>query len=648
MARGIAAGSTEVTIVHKGVELVVPVHVDAPTPNEALVGETGGAISTPDGAVFALAPSSLEGEQLVKVTTVAEAELPIGMPRDFNFLAGYELQFDGDQLETPAQLAIPVAEHIAPGTQLYLFRYGHVPDETGTLQPIWWQDEIAVVGEDHVARTSSPPWTGVRPAGIWVLGEPGPGVTVARGVLTITFPIGIFPAMFTLAGSVASVAPLMAVSIDISELKIVTIPVQGLPVVTTVGVSLNPGVVNTVESVVTQPPDVLPKAPVLLGSRFEFRAFGEEVKPVVVLTGLNFSASPASSLSSRTLVQFRQQGVTVDAVAMGFPQQIGDGLEEIVVEVPRAVIVGIADFQVVRLDQVIELGPCTGEYVHAERAFVSNPMHLQPEANYVTAAMRTSNRVVVFTQGDPAADDPPSELDEVAQIPVGVSPRATAVTSDHARVYVTNTGDRSEGSATVSVIDLLALQEVDTQPGNGGSSGPDPLDRIVLPDGARPFQITLDPDERYAYVGDEAQGAIYVIDIDPASPEFHRHVYTIALPWSATQIGLRGAPALARRREAVGWVSVGNGRGQPREPHLALGDSALDGPQQPGLELVQALLAIAQLHAGAAARQTMSQHRELALFEREPAPSALRELLLDECEALAPFLLVGHGELCGL
>jgi YD repeat-containing protein len=245
-------------------------------------------------------------------------------------------------------------------------------------------------------------------------------------------------------------------------------------------------------------------------------------------------------------VQFLQQGKTITAVALGPPHEIGDGIEEILVEVPQSVILGIAEFRVVRLDKVIEPGECTGQFVKVERALFSNSMRLSSTANYVVAAMRGADDVVIFTQGDPSSANPPATLNEVAHIPVGINPRQTALTDDHTRAYVTNSGypgsflERPPGDATVSIIDLIALQEIDLIPGNAVPTGSEPIDRIVLPNYSRPYHIALDPANTFAYVADQDVGAVYVIDINPKSPTFNRHVHTVTLPPDATRKGLRG------------------------------------------------------------------------------------------------------------
>ncbi len=50
---------------------------------------------------------------------------------------------------------------------------------------------------------------------------------------------------------------------------------------------------------------------------------------------------------------------------------------------------------------------------------------------------------------------------------------------------------------------------------------------IAWPDDSSPRSIVIDPTDSYAYIGDYNLGRIYVIDIDPSSPDSNQHVETI-------------------------------------------------------------------------------------------------------------------------
>ena len=199
---------------------------------------------------------------------------------------------------------------------------------------------------------------------------------------------------------------------------------------------------------------------------------------------------------------------------------------------PQQVIAGLAQLSVVRVDEVSDFDPHTLLPVEAERHYESNRVTLPGGVDYVVVgsygvvAGDVIPEIDVFTQGNPFAADPASALQLVAQIPVGVGwneggrggVRSTALTADNTRAYGTLTW---EGS--VAVVDMLALQEADADP---NCSCPGHVDQIKLPDGAQPFWIALDKTNTHAYVSDRqdygGKGRIYVIDIDPRSPDFHR------------------------------------------------------------------------------------------------------------------------------
>ncbi|WP_293277678.1 YncE family protein [Microcoleus sp. PH2017_14_LAR_D_A] len=95
-------------------------------------------------------------------------------------------------------------------------------------------------------------------------------------------------------------------------------------------------------------------------------------------------------------------------------------------------------------------------------------------------------------------------------------PESIAPTNNATRAYVTmrNTG-------RVSVVDLMALREIDTNPQTAT------VDGIALPQGARPQGIVIDPKDNYAYIADQNRPNIYVLDINPNSATYHTVVQTI-------------------------------------------------------------------------------------------------------------------------
>src|SRR5262249_1713177 len=115
----------------------------------------------------------------------------------------------------------------------------------------------------------------------------------------------------------------------------------------------------------------------------------------------------------------------------------------------------------------------------------------------------------------------------------------------HTRAYVT-----LQNIGAVAVVDMLTLRQAAV---------------IPLPTGAVPFWIEIDRQDQVAYVSDEMRGSIYVIDINPKSPDFDTWVQTISLPAFATPPGLR-QPAISddgRRLYAAAPNRDSSGRVDP-------------------------------------------------------------------------------------
>ncbi|WP_293120760.1 DNA/RNA non-specific endonuclease [Okeania sp. SIO1I7] len=146
-----------------------------------------------------------------------------------------------------------------------------------------------------------------------------------------------------------------------------------------------------------------------------------------------------------------------------------------------------------------------------------------PVEERVELAMTTmtfGNRVNLINARNPleviASDESSSQDLLLASIPVGSRPRYTAATSEASRAYVT-----LEGGSGLAVLDLQGFRQLDTQPDVEG------VNPIALPDDSSPRPLIIDPLDNYAYVGDGQKGQIYVIDINPNSPDYNQHVETI-------------------------------------------------------------------------------------------------------------------------
>ena len=167
--------------------------------------------------------------------------------------------------------------------------------------------------------------------------------------------------------------------------------------------------------------------------------------------------------------------------------------------------------------------------------FKSNLANLPDEPLYKSVSLvpqAWGNSIAVFNTTNPTDVINTSQVGSpdllLAKIPVGIAaagtsggPRYVAATSDGTVAYTP-----LESQGRVAVVDLLALQQVNT---NRGASDP----TIALPTGAQPFSIVIDHLDRYAYVADRRPangvGKIYVIDINPNSATYNKHIKTISI-----------------------------------------------------------------------------------------------------------------------
>ncbi len=228
-----------------------------------------------------------------------------------------------------------------------------------------------------------------------------------------------------------------------------------------------------------------------------------------------------------------------------------DGL---LVPVPRGIMVSAAEITLTRKQE----GALDGVYRVIEVPSNSVKLLVQPKHSFVLNGADGTVTVIdnLATQSSGAGEirDPR----EVARIPLGLDtplegllkPRKSKLTQDGSRLYVTYSS-----SSFISVIDAVGFQEIDTVPDDLTGTPPDPntigTQGIMLPVGAKPFDLTVDNDGLFLFVTDELKPNLYVIDIDPFSPNFHKVVQTLTFDGSGEEIaplGLRGVVASTDRK----------------------------------------------------------------------------------------------------
>ncbi|MDX1785187.1 MAG: hypothetical protein R3210_03590, partial [Roseovarius sp.] len=167
---GKAVGETIVQVIYRATELLVPVQVRAPVVGDAVpVGKEGGIVQNADGYQVAIAEGALPRDTQITIETLSEADveappLPTGV--GFEFASAFRLDTGDAPMRIPAQLAIPT--DLPEGTMVAFYRITDFVTEDGLVKG-YQQVETGRIGADGMARTTSPPFDGLRAAGEYVM-----------------------------------------------------------------------------------------------------------------------------------------------------------------------------------------------------------------------------------------------------------------------------------------------------------------------------------------------------------------------------------------------------------------------------------------------------------------------------------------------
>jgi hypothetical protein len=564
----IEEGVTNVTVIHGAAEQVVPVQVSVPLAAGATLGVNGGAVQSSDGSIVMVPPGALAEDTAISLTSLSSNALSLPLPDGLQFAGGFNLDLGENSLKMPAQLAIPAPAGFSPGTEVIFMPKGSLPDANNIQNPTWLIQESGVVDASGTIRTNSPPFSGILESGeyamfAWptMLGLVGAPPTVqqlvnlgisqaAAGSLAATSGAGainlstnfglqssFLAANAGLIGLAAVTGAQFATTILLlgylakylqSGLKVTAIPQVGLPVVTPAGVELDPAGIPSVTATLNIPtlfPAEPESPPVLQSAEYKLEAGS----PTVVLTGSNFlnNSNDLGGKFEDLTVSFRVGDKTYPGLLIPDKNtDLGDNRYRIAVKIPITVPVGESTIVVSRR-QKKRYGQGVDDYELVELESEEN-IRLAP--NCVELALvteRSSDKINVINLKDALSTVETQNSDKLAvalNIPVGNPdipsdrPELIAATNNATRAYVT-----LRGTGQVSVVDLIALREIDTTPETAT------VDAISLPSGARPQAVVIDPRDNYAYIGDQNLPNIYVLDINPNSATYHTVVQTITI-----------------------------------------------------------------------------------------------------------------------
>jgi hypothetical protein len=555
----IEEGVTNVTVIHGAAEQVVPVRVSLPAAAGTILGVNGGAVTGSDGSIVMVPPGALAENTAISLTSLSSNALSLQLPDGLQFAGGFNLDLGNNSLKMPAQLAIPAPAGLSPGTEILFMRKGSLPDANNIQNPTWLIQESGYVDASGTIRTNSPPFPGILESGeysmfawptLGLLGAPVPTLEGLLNIATLDATLKTSKALSLstnfglqstflaanagLIGIAAITTAQFAATILLlaylakylqSGLKVIAIPQVGLPVVTPAGVELDPEGIPRVTATVNIPTlfPADPFAPPVLKSA-EFKL--ENGEPTVVLTGSNFlnNSNDLGGKFEDLTVSFRVGDKTYPGILIPDKNtDLGENRYRIAVKTPITVPVGESSIVVSR-KQKKRFGLGTGDYSIVELESEEN-IRLAPTCvELALVTERTGDKINVINLKDALSTVKTQSSDKLAvaiNIPVGNPntsdrPESIAATNNATRAYVT-----LRDTGRVSVVDLIALREIDTTPETAT------VDAIGLPSGARPQGIVIDPKDNYAYISDQNRPNIYVLDINPNSATYHTIVQTI-------------------------------------------------------------------------------------------------------------------------
>ncbi len=161
LVTAIAKGITEITVVQSGISQVIPILIADVQTGTVVVGATGAIIGDGAGITVAIPPGAYDESIELTATALASSDLPYSLPTNWNFAGGVQINYGDRDADLPMSIAIPAPATSSPGEMAYLFQPVDVTLENGTISRSWIVIDSMVVGDDGIARTTSPPNIGV-------------------------------------------------------------------------------------------------------------------------------------------------------------------------------------------------------------------------------------------------------------------------------------------------------------------------------------------------------------------------------------------------------------------------------------------------------------------------------------------------------
>ena len=541
-------GSTTVTVICGAFRQELVFNVVTPVDSGGFVGSTGGVVTSGDGARILLAPGAIVGN--VTITPLPSQALALGLPQGFTFAGGVDVSLgDAGTVASAFGLSIPVAGY-SEGDLLYVFRFSRLLTAPDTYRDVWELVDTAVVDGAGVARTTSPPYSGITGDGDIVMAEAASGM----GMLTLTakdMEDGFGSTRPLVQVDSTAGAGYAAVWNPMYEMKIPVVAGDSR------GVKILEGIYGELEQSLYIP---LPGDVTLFESEVELSGppapqdaaeidtdnIVIALEPWTATTG----GTDSSSAEAVPLVDFATLNATATVITLpgknfdpsnksnnkvfffldyGFTNADTEKLLEggdlrkyvvegeivtvtstaIKVKVPAGAVLGRG---YVRVDRWVTSTPMTGgpvqEWRKGEAVRIIDPAKPPMSVYYtwvVNARDGTVTAIDTMAQGGPK---------KVVDIKVGDYPVDVALSADGMLAFVSNLGE-----GTISVIDTVGLHEVDLDPHNVTDWAGVNRHRIYLASYAKPYFITTNGEQNSytGYASDRDNNAIWAFSTLPST-----------------------------------------------------------------------------------------------------------------------------------
>jgi len=168
-----APGVATVTVIQGAKQGTIQLRVVEPVTGPSRVDAKAGAVvQDGEGNALMIAAGALPKDVTASIATADLDTLDIPRPASevLRTLGAVQIAIDGVQATHPMQLALKVTlpvnpingqpEPLAVGSKVLFWRWGEITLADGSTERTWWLVDDGVIGDDGLAHTASPPYSG--------------------------------------------------------------------------------------------------------------------------------------------------------------------------------------------------------------------------------------------------------------------------------------------------------------------------------------------------------------------------------------------------------------------------------------------------------------------------------------------------------